>query len=91
MSNNKSFYILNIDTELNSGLLPIYINDNEIINNDVIKFDDYKFLRSQYSLELVLHNMFRLHPNLTQDYKTSDIVFTPVYLFCSAWVKSPLR
>jgi hypothetical protein len=87
MSNNKSFYILNIDTELNSGLLPIYINDNEIINNDVIKFNDYKFLRSQYSLELVLHNMFGLHPNLTQDYKTSDIVFTPVYLFCSAWVK----
>jgi hypothetical protein len=85
MSNNKSFYILNVDTEFNSGLLPVYINDNEVISDDFIKFDDHKYLRSQYSLEIVLHNMFKEHKNLVNDYETSDIVFVPIYLFCTAW------
>jgi hypothetical protein len=87
MSNNKWFYILNINSEFNSGVLPIYINDNEIIDNHFIRFDDYKYLRSQYSLEIVLHNMFKQHQNLTNNYETSDIVFIPIYLFCSAWSK----
>jgi hypothetical protein len=85
MLNNKSFYILNINTEFNSGLFPVHINDNEIINNYFIKFDDYKFLRSQYSLEIVIHNMFKEHKNLINDYENSDIVFIPIYLFCTAW------
>ena len=87
MSNNKCFYILNINSEFNSGILPIYINDNEIIDNHFIRFDNYKYLRSQYSLEIVLHNMFKQHQNLTNNYETSDIVFIPIYLFCSAWSK----
>lgn len=87
MSNNKCFHILNINPEFNSDLLPIHINDNEIINNHFIKFDDYKFLRSQYSLEIVLHNMFREHKNLINNYENSDIVFIPIYLFCTAWSK----
>lgn len=87
MLNNKCFHVLNIGSEFNSGLLPIYINDNEIIDNNLVKFDNYKFLRSQYSLELVLHNMFKQHQNLTNNYESSDIVFIPIYLFCSAWVK----
>lgn len=87
MSNNKWFYILNINSEFNSGILPIYINDNEIIDNHFIRFDNYKYLRSQYSLEIVLHNMFKQHQNLTNNYETSDIVFIPIYLFCSAWSK----
>ena len=87
MSNNKWFYILNINSEFNFGILPIYINDNEIIDNHFIRFDDYKYLRSQYSLEIVLHNMFKQHQNLTNNYETSDIVFIPIYLFCSAWSK----
>lgn len=85
MPNNKSFYILNVDTEFNSGLLPVYINDNEVVSDDFIKFDDHKYLRSQYSLEMVLHNMFKEHKNLVNDYETSDIVFVPIYLFCTAW------
>ena len=87
MLKNKYFHVLNINSEFNSGILPIYINDNEIINNHFIKFDDYKYLRSQYSLEIVLHNMFKQHQNLTNNYETSDIVFIPIYLFCSAWSK----
>jgi hypothetical protein len=87
MSNNKCFYILNINTDFNSDLLPVHINDNEIIDNHFIKFDDYKYLRSQYSLEVVLHNMFKEHKKLINNYENSDVVFIPIYLFCSAWSK----
>jgi hypothetical protein len=87
MSNNKRLHILNINTEFNSDLLPIYINDTEIIDKHFIKFDDNKYLRSQYSLEIVLHNMFKEHKSLTDDYENSDIVFIPIYLFCTAWSK----
>jgi hypothetical protein len=87
MVDNNSFYILDIGPEFNSDILPIYINDNEIVNNVFTKFKNYKYLRSQYSLEMVLHSMFKEHDNLTNDYKNADVIFIPVYLFCSAWVK----
>ena len=87
MVSNKSFYILNIGSEFNSDILPIHINDNEIVNNVFTNYGKYKYLRSQYSLEIVLHNMFKEHKNLTKDYNKSDIVFIPIYLFCTAWSK----
>lgn len=87
MVDNNSFYILDIGPEFNSGILPIYINDNEIVNNVFTKFKNNKYLRSQYSLEMVLHSMFKDHENSTNDYENANIVFIPVYLFCSAWIK----
>jgi len=87
MFNNKCFHVLNISTEFNSDILPIYINDNEIIKSHSVKFNDGKFLRSQYSLEIVLHDMFKNHKNSINDYENSDIIFIPIYLFCTAWTK----
>jgi len=87
MISYNNFYVLDISTELNLDILPVYINDNEIINNVFTKFDEYKYLRSQYSLEIILHNMFKEHRNLVNDYESSNVVFVPIYLFCSAWVE----
>jgi hypothetical protein len=87
MFSNNSFYILDIDKKFNSDILPIYLNDNEIVDNVFNKFDEFKYLRSQYSLEIVLHDMFKQHKNLVNNYENSSIVFIPIYLFCSAWVK----
>jgi hypothetical protein len=87
MISYDNFYILDIETKFNSDILPIYINDDEIVNNIFVKFDDDKYLRSQYSLEIVLHNMFNQHKNLTTIYEKSNVVFIPIYLFCSAWEK----
>jgi len=87
MVTNDTFYILDIDNKFNLDILPIHINDNEIVNDEFIKFDDNKYLRSQYSLEIILHNMFKEHKNLVNNYADSNIVFIPIYLFCSAWGK----
>ena len=72
MLKNKYFHVLNINSEFNSGVLPIYINDNEIIDNHFIRFDDYKYLRSQYSLEIVLHNMFKQHHSVNNYFFKSE-------------------
>lgn len=79
---NKIF-IFDIDKKYNTELLPIIINDNEIINYE-IRYEDNKFLRSQYSLELVLKNIFSKYKNVTS-YEESDIVYIPIFLFCLAW------
>ena len=42
MISYNNFYVLDISTELNLDILPVYINDNEIIN---------KVFQSQYAQE----------------------------------------
>jgi hypothetical protein len=84
---NNNFYILNIDSKFNLDLLPVHINDTEVIDDQFSNFDNCKYLRSQYSLEIVLHRMFKHHKNLVSSYDDANIVFIPIYLFCSAWSK----
>jgi hypothetical protein len=70
-------HIININTKYNTDLLPVHINDNEVI-------DERNSLRSQYSMEIVIHNLLKKYPNLS-NYIESDIIYIPIYLFLSAW------
>jgi len=87
MDKDIKIYILDIDKKYNKDILPIKINDNEILNDCIVKYDNNRVIRSQYSLEIVLHNMFSIHNRLTKNYDESTIVFVPVYLFALAWKK----
>jgi hypothetical protein len=87
MDKDIKIYILDIDTKYNKDSLPIKINDNEILNNCIVKYDNNRVIRSQYSLEIVLHNMFSIHSKLTKNYDESTIIFVPVYLFALSWEK----
>jgi hypothetical protein len=79
------FYISDVDEKFTSGLFPITINDKEIISSDIVEYGRSRVLRSQYSLEMVLHSMFSEHTLRSLDYSESEIVVLPVYLFLSAW------
>lgn len=83
--NNHNFFIYEIDSKYNYDLFPLKINDDEIIVTKIDKYDDCRFERSQYSLEFTLHNLFKKHNKLTNDYDKSNIVFIPIYTFLSAW------
>ena len=82
---NRKFFILDIDKKFNYDLFPIIINDKEIITSEILKYKKDRYLRSQYSLEFVLHEMMLNHPFITKNYSDSDIVVIPIYLFLLAW------
>jgi hypothetical protein len=84
MSSTKVF-ILDVDNKFNNNLFPIIINDREIIYTEIVEYDVDRVLRSQYSLEFVLHRMFSSHPCRHTNYLDSDVVVIPIYLFLSAW------
>lgn len=82
------FFILNVDDKFNNNLFPIIINDSEIVTSKIIEYGIDRVLRSQYSLEFVLHRMFSLHSSRLTNYLDSDVVVIPIYLFLSAWKTS---
>lgn len=82
------FFILDIKGRNNDNLFPVIINDREIITSKIIEYDIDRVLRSQYSLELVLHRMFLSHPYRHTNYLDSDVVVIPIYLFLTAWKKN---
>lgn len=81
------FFILNVDDKFNNNLFPIIINDSEIITSEIFEYGVNRVLRSQYSLEFVLHRMFSLHSSKLTNYLDSDVVVIPIYFFLSAWKK----
>ena len=82
------FFILDVDPKFNNNLFPIIINDSEIITSEIFEYGINRVLRSQYSLEFVLHRMFSSHPYRLTNYLDSDVVVIPIYLFLSAWKKN---
>ena len=82
------FFILDVDPKFNNNLFPIIINDSEIITSEIFEYGVNRVLRSQYSLEFVLHRMFSSHPYRLINYLDSDVVVIPIYLFLSAWKKN---
>jgi hypothetical protein len=81
----NNFFIYEIDSKYNYDLFPLTINDDEIIKLISEKYNNCRFKRSQYSLEVILHNLFKEHPSRTENYDESNIVFIPFYIFLSAW------
>jgi len=71
---NKIF-ILDIDKKYNIDVLPVTINDSEIIQKEHLKYDDDRYLRSQYSLEITLNNLFKNYNQLLTNYHDSDKMF----------------
>jgi hypothetical protein len=82
---NDNFFIYEVDSKYNYDLFPLTINDDEIVKTKIDVYGDCRFERSQYSLEITLHDLFKKHNKLTNDYDKSNIVFIPIYLFLSAW------
>lgn len=82
---NYNFFIYDVESKYNYDLFPVTINDDEIIKTKIDKYDDCRVERSQYSLEITLHDLFKKHNKLTNDYDKSNIVFIPIYTFLSAW------
>lgn len=81
-------FIKEIDKSFNQGLLPVYINNNDIITNEQdICFDENKYLISQYSLEIFFYKFIKSYKNLTEDINECDIIYIPIYLFLLAWEK----
>lgn len=85
---DTKLYIHNLPSKYNIDLLPTYINNKDIVNNTIIQnYADNKYLRSQYSLEIYLHNLIINSNYLTNDISVAKIVFIPLYLFLSAWTQ----
>jgi len=83
---DTKLYIHNLPSKYNIDLVPTYINNKDIVNNTTIQhYADNKYLRSQYSLEIYLHNLIMNSNYLTNDISMAKIVFIPLYLFLSAW------
>lgn len=82
---NYNFFIYEVESKYNYDLFPVTINNDEIIVTEIDMYGDCRFERSQYSLEFTLHNLFKKHNKLTNDYDKSNIVFIPIYTFLSAW------
>ena len=83
---DTKLYIHDLPTKYNIDLVPTYINNKDLVNNTTIQhYADNKYLRSQYSLEIYLHNLLLNSTYLTNDISVAKIVFIPLYLFLSAW------
>ena len=80
-----TFFIYEIDSKHNYDLFPLIINDSEIINLTSNEYDFCRCERSQYSLEVTLHNLFKQHNKRSYNYENSNVVFIPFYVFLSAW------
>ena len=80
-----NYYIYNLDKKYNENLYPIKINNNDIIKNIEKKISNNNFLRSQYSLEIYIHNIIKKSDYLVYNLEESKIVFFPIYLFLLAW------
>ena len=78
-------YIHTIDHKFNEDCFPTYINDNEIISKEEHKYDNNKYIISQYSLEYQLHKIFNNYSDITTDINICDIIYIPIYLFLLAW------
>ena len=83
----NNIYIHNLPSKYNIDLLPTYINNKDIITNQLSlnNYAEHKCLRSQYSLEIYLHNLLINSKYLSNDITKSKIVFIPIYLFLLAW------
>lgn len=79
--------ILKINPNLNIGALPAKVNDFEIIEQIPAGFAQHRVLRSQYALEVTLHNIIKDYPFLQASPQDADIIFVPIYTFCLAWRK----
>lgn len=85
MVKKHKVFNLNIDAGYNFNLLPVTINDSEIIDLKFEGYSDNRFLRSQYSLEIVMQNMFSKYNCELVTYEESEFVFIPIYLFLTSW------
>jgi hypothetical protein len=83
---NYKIYIHDLPSKYNLDLLPTYINNKDIVNNiNVHNYSDNKYLRSQYSLEIYLHNLIINSKYLSNNIIDANIIFIPIYLFLLAW------
>jgi hypothetical protein len=79
---NYKLYIYNIDF---SSILPVYINNNDIVNKNIICYDKDRYIVSQYYAEIYFNNMLNRLPNITPILNDADIVYFPIYTFLLAW------
>ena len=68
-----------IPEEFNLKIFPVKINNNDIITSSNMD------IRSQYSLEIYLHDIILKSNFLTNNIEDADILYIPIYTFLLAW------
>lgn len=78
-----NIFIHDISSKFNTDIFPIYINKLDVVEKDK------KSLLSQYSLEVIMHDIIKDSKYRTDNINNADIVYFPVYTFLLAWSTEP--